>query len=218
MNKVRKKLVRLERYLQRHARTLFKKQHRDSKHKNHFSLAGSFKVGTGSTQVGNQQHITKGRPGFVPHNFKNTTVYVKPVPEQGGPTHEQKKVYRKAMRILRLIDPEYAAGETLVQFAHMNSPNHYVDRHTDGHDISPQYAVSLGSYRGATLRCFDTSGGAHDVDNRFKIVRFDGRLPHEVVKAPTFEGDRFTVIWYKNYDARKAQPDPIVETPCVVWP
>ena len=211
--KLQERFLRLERYLERHKHTLFRKQHRDQK-KRKFSLGGSFKVGTGSTQIGNKQHL--GKPGFVAHNFKNTTAYIKPVDEQSGPTREQKKAYRKAMRILRKIDPEYATGETLVQFAHMMSTEHYVARHMDKHDISHQYAVSLGKYHGATLRCYDASHQVHDIDNRHKVVKFDGRLPHEVIVAPTFEGDRFTVIWYKNYDHRKQVDDPILMTPHVV--
>lgn len=206
----------LERYLRVHQRTLFKRQHRDGKNKRTFSLGGSFKVGTGSTQVGNLQHLH--RPGFVQHNFKNTAAYVTPVSEQRGPTLEQKSAYRKAMRMLRAIDPDYAAGETVVQFAHMNTAEHYVARHVDREDISYQYAISLGVYRGAALRTYDSAGQAYDIDNHHQLARFDGRLPHEVVVDSDFEGDRYTVIFYKNYDHRKVAPDAVVETPSIVWP
>ena len=40
-----------------------------------------------------------------------------------------------------------------------------------------------------------------DFDNRNRVLRVDGRFPHEVV-LERFRGDRFTVIWYKNYDVR----------------
>ena len=52
-------------------------------------------------------------------------------------------------------------------------------------------------------------------DAKGKIVKFDGRLPHEVITSG-FRGDRFTVIVYKNYDSRKAVDDPIFTSPAVV--
>ena len=180
-----------------------------------FSIQGSFKIGLGSTQPGNLQHL--GKPGFVKHNFKNTAAYIAPVEEQSGQTRLKKLLHRMAMEILMLIDPEYAAGETIVQFALLTSPQHRVDKHVDDEDISFQYAVSLGNYHGAILRTYNSSGRSSDIDNRNKIVRFDGRLPHEVVVDPGFVGERFTVIWYQNYDARKTQPDPILEKPQIAW-
>jgi len=212
--KVANRVARLERFLQQHKDVLFKKQHRDGRKKKSFSLTGSFKIGLGSTQPGNLKHI--GKPGFVRHNFKNTAAYVKPIEDQKVPDL-WKKAYRKAMRVLRGIDADYAEGETVVQFAYMSSPTHYVGKHVDSNDISHQYAISLGDYKGATLRVYNQSGKAHDVDNRHKVVKFDGRLPHEVVVDESFEGDRFTVIFYKNYDSRKSEPDPVVDTPSVVF-
>ena len=213
--KVHNRVARLERFLYEHKDVLFKKQHRDGRKRKNFSLAGSFKIGLGSTQPGNLKHI--GKPGFVRHNFMNTAAYVRPVEDQKVPAL-WKKAYRKAMRVLRGIDPGYAEGETVVQFAYMSSPMHYVARHRDANDISHQYAMSLGDYKGATLRVYDGSGKAHDMDNRHKIVKFDGRLPHEVIVDQSFHGERFTVIYYKNYDSRKSRPDPVVGTPSIVFP
>ena len=47
----------LECYVINHANSMFSKQHRDGKQKRKFSLKGSFKIGRGSTQPGNIQHI-----------------------------------------------------------------------------------------------------------------------------------------------------------------
>ena len=120
------------------------------------------------------------------------------------------------MDALLRIDPDYAAGETLVQFARMASKDDRVLRHTDAHDISPQYAHTFGDFAGATLRAYDKAGVAHVVDNRDKIAKFDGRLPHEVV-TDDFRGERFSIIWYKTYDSRKVTPDPVLDAPRLVW-
>ena len=217
-HKVEELVEELERYLKLHLKKLFTKQHRDGKNKLKFSLAGSFKVGTGSTQVGNLQHVTKGTPGFVRHNIhgRNTAAFIRPVREQSGLSQEHRLVHGLAMYIIKMVDPEYASGETIVQFALMNTPQQYVRNHTDSEDVSFQYAMSLGDYSGAWLRAKDADGRIHDLDNARKIVRFDGRLEHEVF-LDHFQGQRFTVIWYKNYDHRKTTPDPIWKKPVVVW-
>ena len=205
----------LERHLYEHRQKLFKKQHRDTKRKRTFSLVGSFKVGVGSTQVGNLQHVGKKR-GHIKHPFLNTAAFVLPVTEQAL-SPEVKQVYTMAMRILRYIDPHYAAGEVLVNFSWLSSPTHYVRRHTDTHDIAPQYALSVGNFEGATLRVHDADGDVHDLDTRWSVAHFDGRLPHEVVVDPAFNGDRFTIIWYKNYDSRLSSAAPILDTPHIAW-
>jgi hypothetical protein len=184
---------RLEAHLVHHRDRLFQKQHRDGEKKRKFSLTGSFKIGLGSTQPGNLQYVDK-KPGFV--RFGSTAAFVTPVREQAGLTHEKREAYEMAMQLLQSIDPQYAAGETLVQFALMESHKQYVKLHRDEHDISYQYALSLGDYQGAALRVYKSNGSMHEFDNRRKIVRFDGRLPHEVVVEPSFRGRRYTVIPY----------------------
>lgn len=205
---------RLEAHLVHHRDRLFQKQHRDGEKKRKFSLTGSFKIGLGSTQPGNLQYVDK-KPGFV--RFGSTAAFVTPVSEQAGLTHEKREAYEMAMQLLQSIDPQYAAGETLVQFALMESHKQYVKLHRDEHDISYQYALSLGDYQGAALRVYKSNGSMHEFDNRRKIVRFDGRLPHEVVVEPSFRGRRYTVIWYKNYDSRMQKASPILDMPATVY-
>ena len=101
----------LERYVIDHAKSMFSKQHRDGKQKRKFSLKGSFKIGRGSTQPGNIQHIGK-KAHFRKHNFKNTAVNLQPVQEQAGITPHQMGAYVLAKRVIELLDPEFAAGET----------------------------------------------------------------------------------------------------------
>ena len=93
----------------------------------------------------------------------------------------------------------------------MTSRSHHVRRHTDGEDITHQYALALGEYDGALLRCYDPQGNFTDFDYKNKIVKLDGRLPHEVVGMTEFQGERFSVIAYKNYDSRMSVEDPIFE-------
>ena len=54
-----------------------------------------------------------------------------------------------------LIDPDFAAGEYIVNHSCMDSPEHYVKKCCDSDDISYQYALALGNYREnrAFLRC-----------------------------------------------------------------
>ena len=94
-----------------------------------------------------QRHSQEKKPGFV--RFGSTAAFVTPVSEQAGLTHEKREAYEMAMQLLQSIDPQYAAGETLVQFALMESHEQYVKLHRDDHDISFQYALSLGDYQGA---------------------------------------------------------------------
>ena len=78
-----------------------------------------------------------------------------------------------------------------------------------------QYALSLGDFEGARLRCYTAPDKSSflDFDSKNNIVKFDGRLPHEVVKDG-FRGKRFSVIFFKSFDARKnGVDDPLYRTP-----
>ena len=99
----------------------------------------------------------------------------------------------------------------------MDRHTHYVKKHVDDQDISHQYALGLGDYAGAELRVWNkTQSNFQDFDYRHKVLKMDGRNYHELV-SKKFEGERFTVIWYKHYDHRMNQADPIFDTPKVVW-
>ena len=210
------KIDALYAHLHSHRATLFQRQHRDGEKKITFSLAGSFKVGVGSVQVGNKQYIGSN-PAFIQHPFVNTAVYLTPVEQQEGLSDAEREAYRLAMAILLEIDPDYTEGATLVNFSLLNSPTHYVKQHVDKNDVSYQYALSLGSFEGVRLRVTGEDSQAQDFGIRRKVLRFDGRLPHEAVLAPTFNGNRFTVIWYKNFDARQTKAAPILQTPTIVY-
>ena len=233
----------LESLLWQHREALFTSQHRTGAA---FSLAGSFKVGS-SCNVFFLDKVRNGDPRYLQHPTKNTGVYIVPPAAQlaqGKVTPLQWAVYEPAVKLIERLDPEYAAGEYVVQFAYMNQASHFVKCHVDN-DVSFQYSLTLGDFCGASLRAYTTvSKSAHvDFTESGRIVQFDGRLPHEVV-SDGFRGDRFTVIWcawlrmepqdcsckclftrfvsahtcrYKNYDHRKqACDDPLLETPLFV--
>jgi hypothetical protein len=210
----------LQELLYKHRAELFRTQHRKSAA---FSLVGSFKVGT-STNAFFLDQVRKGNPMYVQHpTRKNKGVYVVPPSAQlanGNITQMQWRVYQIAVKVLESIDPDYAAGEFVVQFAYMNDPLHHVKCHEDRDDVSHQYALTLGNFSGAVLRTYLSRSKTSFVDfgEKKQIVKFDGRLPHEVVNED-FLGDRFTVIFYKNYDARPRyveRDDPIIEAPHLV--
>jgi hypothetical protein len=96
----------------------------------------------------------------------------------------------------------------------MTQPEHFVKRHVDSDDISHQYSMALGEYSGAYLRCYDEEDNAlGDFDYQYEVCKMDGRLPHELI-SDDFEGERFCVVWFKTYDHRKTEPDPICREPC----
>ena len=214
---IQTKKAKLQRYLSLHRKKLFKNaQHRDAASKKTFSLVSSFKIGVGSTQPGHIAFVRRGMKGFVKHPTKEIGVRITPVAEQKELSVEQKELYRLAADLLAEIDADYARGEFLVQFAYMNDPSHYVRIHKDHGDISYQYALSLENYTGAKLRVYTCDERDFVEFNHLnRIVKFDGRCAHEVV-TKDFDGERFTVIYYKNYDSRLVHPDPIFDTPCFV--
>ena len=210
----------LERYVMEYSSHMFQKQHRDGKHKRKFSLKGSYKVGRGSTQPGNIQHIGK-KPHFRKHNFKNTAVNLQSVHKQKGINEYQKRAYVLAKCVIELLDPVFAKGETyLVNFSHMDSRLQHVKKHVDGDDITYQYILSFGDYQGdVKLFVYDALGYFRQSFNcKGRILKVDGRRPHRVRKTPDFEGNRFAVIWYKSYDERITAPTPILEDPYFVYP
>ena len=185
------------------------KQYRDKTKKVKFNLGWAFLLGNTTNALGAGAFTT-------PHNFKKGKgVCIKPVEERKLPQWKQ-DLWRLSKDLMRLIDPDYVEGEYLVNYSCMTDPNHYVRKHTDSDDISYQYALALGDYEGAKLRAYDANDQVlGDFDYHNKICKMDGRLPHEVI-LEDFSGTRFCVIWFKSYDHRKPQCDPIFDTPCYV--
>jgi hypothetical protein len=188
-------------------------QARDKKHKNSFSLEWQFAAGRSvralTTKAGNPTWCYK-------HNFiDGKGVYMKDVADSTK-SPAQKALYAKACEILPLIDADYAGQykDYVVNFSCMSdSELHYVHKHTDADDIQFQYAVVLGNCTGGELKVWDSRGDTHIIDYRNKILKLDGRLPHEVMP---FQGRRYCIIWYKLFDRRMTVAAPIFEPARIV--
>lgn len=183
------------------------KQYRDKTKKLKFNLEWAFLMGYNCSALGAKSFET-------PHNFKKGKgVYLKPVEDRNYPKWKL-ELWALAKELITLTDPDFAAGEYVVNFASMTKPEQYVKKHVDNEDISHQYALTLGNYRNAYLRCYDDQDNVlGDFDYYRKIFKMDGRLPHEVI-SDNFDGQRFTIVWFKTYDHRKTEPDLICQKPC----
>ena len=168
------------------------KQYRDKTKKLKFNLEWAFLMGYNCSALGAQSFET-------PHNFKKGKgVYIKPIEERKLPKWKQ-ELWALSKELITLTDPDFAAGEYVVNFASMTKPEQYVKKHVDSEDISHQYALTLGNYRNAYLRCYDEEDNVlGEFDYHRKIFKMDGRLPHEVI-SENFEGERFTIVWFKTY-------------------
>ena len=163
-----------------------------------------------TTEVGNKTWCT-------PHNFlPGKGVYslamgVLKDPLSGGKQEQQKAIYVEAIELMKLVDASYVAhGDFVLQVALMTDPKrHYCKRHTDDDDITFQYGVGLGNYRGGELVTWDSSGARQaPIDMRRRLVRLDGRLPHMV---GSFKGTRYSLYYYKLYDRSISERQPIYE-------
>lgn len=190
-------------------RVNYDKQYRDKTKKTKFNLEWAFLLGHNISALGAKSFET-------PHNFKKGKgVCVTPVETRNLPKWKI-ELWKLSKQLLMLIDPDFASGEYVVNYSCMTKKEQYVKKHVDSDDISHQYALALGNYRNASLRCYDEHDNVlGDFDYNRKVCKMDGRLPHELV-SENFEGERFCVIWFKSYDHRKTEPDPICKEPCFV--
>ena len=131
----------------------------------------------------------------------------------------EKTLWASSRKLIELIDPDFAAGEYVVNYACMDSNEHYVKKHSDSDDIAPQYAMALGDYKEGTafLRVYDNEDNPiGDYDYKNRIMKMDGRRAHELIVNDEFSGTRYCVIFFKSYDHRKSVCDPVMETPMYV--
>lgn len=184
-------------------------QYRDKIKRERFNLKWAFLLGFNCSALGAKSFET-------PHNFKEGKgVCITPVESRKLPKYKL-ELWALAKELLQLIDSDFAAGEYVVNFSCMDSPEHYVKKHVDADDISHQYALALGDYKNAYLRLYDEDDNVlGDFNYHRKVCKLDGRLPHELVSTG-FEGERYCVIFFKTYDQRKTEPDPIFRAPCFV--
>ena len=76
------------------------------------------------------------------------------------------------------------------------------------YDVGPQYALSLGDFTGGAL-CVEC--GARElaaIDTHGRMAKVDGRFPHWVLP---YEGERFSVIWFRTTGAPTPQSTAVFE-------
>jgi hypothetical protein len=148
----------------------------------------------------------QGKRGFeTPHNIPERAGYyvcTKDPLERTLPRWK-KSLWLKARELLNLYDPDFAAGEYVVQFSKMSSTSHSCKMHEDSKDIGPQYIMYLGNYRNAILQAFDQVGKSYRCFSKlYLMLKVDGCLKHRVLME-NFTGIRYAVIFYKMYDFRQ---------------
>ena len=174
-----------------------------------FNTKFSFLLGATTNALGAVAFTTpiSGKPG--------RGMCVTPLYDQQKPKW-QKALYALADEIISVADPEFAKGDYIVHFSGIDSSEHYAKTHVDGDDFTYQLAVQFGNFKGCTMRLYDDKGMAiGEFDHSYSVLKFDGRLPHEVVMN-NFEGERFTVIFFKSGDRRMSGPAPIFTEPHIL--
>jgi len=74
--------------------------------------------------------------------------------------------------------------------------SHRAAYHVDAKNVGESYIIGLGNYTGGELIVYDEDGkNPKKIDIRHKFFKFNGSIyPHETAK---FEGDRYTMVFYK---------------------
>jgi hypothetical protein len=133
----------------------------------------------------------------------------------------KKKLFTMATEVFSYSIPSFLQYQYVFHFGKMSDPLHVVPLHTDRRDVSHQYALHLGKWSGASLKCYDETDKKNpgNVVGLFngtrRLLRFDGRLCHQVVNN-NFEGERYTIICYQLWHEKKTKPDPIVRIPTYI--
>ena len=110
------------------------------------------------------------------------------------------KLYKMACTLLKMINKQWAGSndDFVVQFSCMDIESH-IEIHTDKDDVSSQFAISLGEYKGGQLMVYNDNLSTYiPVVNKRKMVQFDGRKKHFVTKVT--EGERYYIVFFKSYD------------------
>ena len=132
----------------------------------------------------------------------------------GTRSEKIKSIYIVLQNIIRIINSEYAGdnNDWVVNISAMTKGSHYNKKPIDKEDIDSQNAFTLGSFPGGILRSYNNLGIMKDINNFRRVVRFDGRLPHEV--SQVLSGCRYSVIFFKLYDRRMTRRSaPILNNP-----
>ena len=107
-----------------------------------------------------------------------------------------------ACTLLKMFDKTWAGSndDFVVQFSCMDNKSH-IENHKDKDDVSSQFAISLGEYKGGELMVYNENMNNYTpIINKRKMVQFDGRKDHFVTKVT--EGERYFIVFFKSYDIR----------------
>ena len=91
---------------------------------------------------------------------------------------------------MKIFDQTWAGKHDnfVVQFTCMNNKS-FVLNHNHKNDISPQFSISLGEYKGGELMVYnEINKECVCLINNRKMVHFDGRNDHFVTKVTEGEG------------------------------
>ena len=184
-------------------------QYRDKVTKTRFDLKWAFLLGCSINALGASVN-KKGVSSFkTPHNIPEKHgkgVCLIPVADKVSTPAWKIDLWAVCCTLIDLIDADFAQGEFAVNFSCMDSQYHHVMKHVDSDDISPQYAMALGTYptESAFLRVYgkdDEVVGDYEYKNR--ILLMDGRRAHELITTDAFSGSRYCVIFFKTYDHKE---------------
>jgi hypothetical protein len=160
---------------------------------------------------------------YGPHNIKEYIdkkiyVYMRDPQESTKPQWLKDLLRDVLTPLIQAIDSDWAGteGDWAVQINVISSAEQSINRHTDKHDIAPQYGMALGDYEGGGLTVWtkdETSKQTIDVRNN--VVRLDGRNYHQV--EPVTEGTRYSIYFFKNYDRRWDTAKPHTDQSSIVY-
>lgn len=189
-------------------------------YRNSHPMAWSCHVGWGTT-------FEFGASGFqTPHNIRTPPhchlgVNLTPVDKKKSYRKWQRDLYWAATGVFCFVDPAFVAKQHVIHFSKKSNSTHVVPKHLDSRDIGPQLLLYLGKWKGATLCCYSNSN-LRSVSSQYflfdqgrQVLRFDGRLVHEV-REDHFQGVRFTVICYQLYHEGKTKSENIMFPPKLV--
>ena len=107
-----------------------------------------------------------------------------------------------ACTLLKMIDKQQdgSNNDFVVQFSCMDIESH-IEIHTDKDDVSSQFAISLGEYKGGELMVYNENLNIYiPVINKRKMDQFDDRKNHFFTKVT--ESERYSIVFFKSYDVR----------------
>jgi hypothetical protein len=180
-----------------------------------FRMKWSFSLGHSAFTHGcngfEEQHNIQEKP-FTGQGINRTDPLHKEVPGW------QKDIYCFVKELFSLVAPKMVKKQFMVHVGKMCESSNNVPIHVDGKDIGPQVVLHLGSWSGASLRCFSTKNKKKpskdfvDLTEAGKFFWMDGRLAHRVVKC-NFSGVRYSLIVFRLWNEDITSPEPIFYPP-----